>query len=54
MNENSTVKELLNQCNNTKHFVDEIMKAYVGLTVDELIRLKGGERDEERTAGECT
>ncbi|MCD8363020.1 MAG: hypothetical protein LUC98_08690 [Lachnospiraceae bacterium] len=47
MDENSTVKDLLNQVANTRHWVDEINKAYLGIDTTEIIKklVEKGERD---------
>lgn len=39
INDSNTIKELENQAKNIKSLMDQLNKAYIGLTVDELIRL---------------
>lgn len=52
MNENDKIKDLVNQARNTKHLVDEINRAYLGLTTDELIRLALNEKEKETEENE--
>lgn len=49
MNENNTIKDLEAQAKNTKHLMDALNSAYLGLTIEEIIKLalkgKGGGND---------
>lgn len=39
MNENDTIKSLVEQARNTKHLVDLVNLAYMGMTTNEIIKL---------------
>lgn len=54
LNDSSSIKDLENQAKNTKHLMDRLSRAYIGLTVEEIIRLisqaksdEGGKRDDD-------
>lgn len=50
MNENSTIKDLKQQAQNTKYFLDQLERAAYGMSYEELIRILGGcgkEREKE-------
>ena len=49
VNDKSTLRELEEQARNTKRYVDRLVKANVGLTLEEILRLGLGEpqRDAE-------
>ena len=49
VHEKSTLRELEEQARNTKRYVDRLVKANVGLTLEEILRLGLGEpqRDAE-------
>lgn len=51
MNENSTIKELKQQAQNTKYFLDQLERAAYGMSYEELIRLLSGcgkEQEEQK------
>lgn len=39
MNENGSIKELENHAKNMKHLMDKLNKAYLGMTMEEIIRM---------------
>nr|DAJ91348.1 MAG TPA: hypothetical protein [Caudoviricetes sp.] len=47
VNEKSTLRELEEQARNTKRYVDRLVKANVGLTLEEILRLGLGEPQRE-------
>lgn len=49
VNDKSTLRELEEQARNTKRYVDRLVKANVGLTLEEILRLGLGEP--QRDAG---
>lgn len=47
MREIDSVKDLEQQAQNTKHLMDRLNRAYIGLTVEELLRLALGRKERE-------
>lgn len=51
MQEKDSIRDLEQQAQNTKYLMDRLNRAYIGLTVEELLRL-ALERKEEKSGGE--
>ena len=58
MNKEDKIKDLETQARNTKHLMDELNIAYLGMTTEELIKLAlkgaGGGTSDDRNDDSCT